>query len=120
LKLPCPSLVEFRSAILNSGHRVSLSHCCKQSIKTDAPPAVLWDIMRCFAQKQFPNKAWPRPLPTEGTASAADRILSQESQIKVDFTIHPQANPESRKQKLVRFQENPEKNWGPKARAKSR
>jgi tRNA (guanine26-N2/guanine27-N2)-dimethyltransferase len=32
--------------------------------------------------------------------------------------MHPDANPPSRKYKLVRYQENPEKFWGPKARAK--
>ncbi|TFK01378.1 ES1 protein-like protein, mitochondrial-like [Platysternon megacephalum] len=43
-----PSLLQFRSALLHAGHRVSLSHACKNAIKTDAPPSVLWDIMRCW------------------------------------------------------------------------
>lgn len=34
------------------------------------------------------------------------------------FTIRRDANPPSRLQKLSRFPENPEANWGPKARAK--
>ena len=38
---------------------------------------------------------------------------------ETDFeTIHPDANPPSRKNRLKRFQINPEANWGPKARAK--
>jgi tRNA (guanine26-N2/guanine27-N2)-dimethyltransferase len=37
--------------------------------------------------------------------------------ITPNFTEHPDADPESRKIKLVRFQKNPEKYWGPKARA---
>lgn len=32
--------------------------------------------------------------------------------------IHPNSNPESRQKGLTRWQTNPEKNWGPKARAK--
>ena len=37
----------------------------------------------------------------------------------IDFTPHPQANPESREKNLRRFQINPEPNWGPKARSKT-
>lgn len=37
-----------RSALLHAGHRVSLSHACKNAIKTDAPPATIWDVMRCW------------------------------------------------------------------------
>uniref|UniRef100_A0AAV2LRA1 C3H1-type domain-containing protein n=1 Tax=Knipowitschia caucasica TaxID=637954 RepID=A0AAV2LRA1_KNICA len=35
------------------------------------------------------------------------------------FTVREDANPESRKQHLSRFQENPQAFWGPKARAKA-
>ena len=38
--------------------------------------------------------------------------------VEADFTPATQANPQSRQQKLVRFQSNPEPFWGPKARAK--
>jgi hypothetical protein len=31
-----------------------------------------------------------------------------------DFTVHPLSEPLSRKIKLVRYQENPTPNWGPK------
>uniref|UniRef100_A0A8K9X3C0 tRNA (guanine(26)-N(2))-dimethyltransferase n=1 Tax=Oncorhynchus mykiss TaxID=8022 RepID=A0A8K9X3C0_ONCMY len=41
-----PPLLQFRSALLHAGHRVSLSHACKNALKTDAPPRVLWDVMR--------------------------------------------------------------------------
>lgn len=35
------------------------------------------------------------------------------------FTVRDDANPQSRKLHLTRFQENPQAFWGPKARAKS-
>ncbi|KAI8055218.1 N2,N2-dimethylguanosine tRNA methyltransferase-domain-containing protein [Syncephalis plumigaleata] len=73
---------------------------------------VIWDIMRAWM------KAHPVESKNARTDSAASRLLSVEPSIQVDFTEHPNANPESRKHKLVRYQENPEKNWGPKARAK--
>ena len=40
--------------------------------------------------------------------------------IQADFTVIPGANPKSRSLRLVRFPENPEANWGPKARALTR
>lgn len=46
LKLSVPSLVTFRSAILNAGYNVSLSHCHPLSIKTDAPTSVIWDLFQ--------------------------------------------------------------------------
>ncbi|TNM85373.1 hypothetical protein fugu_007644 [Takifugu bimaculatus] len=43
-----PPMLQFRSALLHAGYKVSLSHACKNAIKTDAPPATIWDIMRCW------------------------------------------------------------------------
>ncbi|CAM5118047.1 unnamed protein product [Natator depressus] len=108
-----PSLLQFRSALLHAGYRVSLSHACKNAIKTDAPPSALWDIMRC----------WERIHPVKrerlSDTSPAFHILSVEPTLQASFTIREDANPKSRKQGLKRFQENPEAYWGPKARAKA-
>ncbi|KAI8831725.1 S-adenosyl-L-methionine-dependent methyltransferase [Chytridium lagenaria] len=41
-----PSFKVFCSAILNAGFKVSLSHCTANSIKTDAPVGLMWDILR--------------------------------------------------------------------------
>ena len=117
-KLSCPPIIEFRAAILNAGYRVSLSHCYRLSIKTDAPPSVVWDIVRHYAKLKKPNDTWPKALPEK--PAAIDYMLSHPMVTEVNLTSHPDANPDSRRQKLVRFQTNPEKNWGPKARAKSR
>ena len=43
----------------------------------------------------------------------------EEADNKVCFVEHPDANPESRKKSLKRFQMNPERNWGPKMRSKT-
>uniref|UniRef100_A0A8C6VJW5 tRNA (guanine(26)-N(2))-dimethyltransferase n=1 Tax=Naja naja TaxID=35670 RepID=A0A8C6VJW5_NAJNA len=56
-----PSLLQFRSALLHAGYQVSLSHACKNAIKTDAPSSVLWDIMRCWKLRRFqmnPEPFW--------------------------------------------------------------
>ncbi|XP_029440973.1 LOW QUALITY PROTEIN: tRNA (guanine(26)-N(2))-dimethyltransferase [Rhinatrema bivittatum] len=108
-----PSLLQFRSAVLHAGYRVSLSHACKSAIKTDAPAAVIWDIMRSWEKNN--------PVKRErlSTTSPAFHILSTEPSLRACFDVRDDANPASRKRGLKRFQENPEANWGPKARAKA-
>ncbi|KAL4648548.1 tRNA (guanine(26)-N(2))-dimethyltransferase [Arapaima gigas] len=108
-----PSLLQFRSAVLHAGYRVSLSHACKNTVKTDAPPSVIWDIMRGWEKKN--------PVKREklSETSPAFRILSKEPILQACFTVREDANPQSRRRQLVRFQENPHANWGPKARAKA-
>lgn len=108
-----PPLLQFRSALLHAGHRVSLSHACKNAIKTDAPPGAIWDIMRCW-EKMNPVKR-EKLSPT----SPAFKILSREPSLQACFTVREDANPQSRKRHLTRFQENPQAFWGPKARAKA-
>ncbi|KAK7010097.1 tRNA (guanine(26)-N(2))-dimethyltransferase [Biomphalaria glabrata] len=107
-----PNMVAFRSALLNAGYRVSLSHAAKNSCKTDAPTKFVWDIMRCWV-KENPVSA-KRLTP----GSVAKAILDQQPEVEVSFSEHPSANPLSRKQGLLRWQTNPEPHWGPKAKAK--
>uniref|UniRef100_A0A8C2XMW0 tRNA (guanine(26)-N(2))-dimethyltransferase n=1 Tax=Cyclopterus lumpus TaxID=8103 RepID=A0A8C2XMW0_CYCLU len=108
-----PPLLQFRSALLHAGHRVSLSHACKNAIKTNAPPGVIWDIMRCW------EKANPVKREKLSETSPAFKILSNEPGSEACFTVREDANPQSRKLHLTRFQENPQAFWGPKARARS-
>ncbi|XP_070272308.1 tRNA (guanine(26)-N(2))-dimethyltransferase isoform X1 [Myotis yumanensis] len=107
-----PSLLQLRSALLHAGFRVSLSHACKNAVKTDAPASALWDIMRCW-EKQCPVK---RERLSE--TSPAFRILNVEPRLQANFTIRDDANPSSRQRGLKRFQANPEANWGPRPRAR--
>ncbi|RMB93778.1 hypothetical protein DUI87_29770 [Hirundo rustica rustica] len=107
-----PSLLQLRSALLHAGFRVSLSHACRNAVKTDAPRPALWDIMRCWA------KLHPVKLERLPDSSPAARILSVEPTLQASFALHEDANPSSRKRGLKRFPENPEPFWGPKARAK--
>ncbi|KAL8597279.1 hypothetical protein ACOMHN_051590 [Nucella lapillus] len=107
-----PNMLHFRSALINAGYRVSLSHAAKNSYKTDAPPAVIWDILRAWVQQHPVSE---RRL-TEGSVARA--ILSKPPGRTVSFTPHPQANPASRQQGLVRWQVNPQPHWGPRPRAR--
>lgn len=112
LKLEMIPMLKFRSALLHAGHRVSYSHASKTSVKTDAPASVLWDIMRCW-EKLHPVKN-ERKL--EGTALKV--LLAKEPEISYNLMeIHPLAEPESKKEGLARYPENPAPFWGPGTRA---
>ncbi len=109
----CGKLVTFRSALLNAGYRVSLSHANKHALKSDAPNEFIWDMMRAWEKKNPVNR---EKLAKDSVAWA---ILDKQGErvAEVDFTTHADANPESRAMQLKRFQQNPERNWGPKTRA---
>lgn len=107
--LHCNSIsrTDIASALLNAGYLFSISHCNPTSIKTDAPNEFIWDILRAHAKKQ--NKKDPE------IGSVAFKILSRDQKHDVDFTFNKQALTPSLK--LVRFPDNPKKNWGPMAKA---
>ncbi|XP_031843066.1 tRNA (guanine(26)-N(2))-dimethyltransferase [Nomia melanderi] len=108
-----PSILMFRSALLNAGYKVSYSHANKISIKTDAPHQVIWDIVRTW-EKDHPIKR--DKLPSDSPALC---ILNTPITTNVSFDIHPLANPASRQKHLTRFQHNPTICWGPGTRAKT-
>ncbi len=93
---------------------MSGSHANPQAIKTNAPPNVLWDIMR----------TWVRDNPVKEDVlkgrSPAAAILSKDAILQADFTFHKGAIPLSKIKGLSRYPANPEANWGPKPRAKKR
>ncbi|CAG8436669.1 9011_t:CDS:10 [Diversispora eburnea] len=93
------------------GYKVSMSHASAGSVKTDAPMNVIWDVIRSWI------KLHPVTMKNIKENSPARKLLEVEPEFIADFTIHENAEPPSRKIKLVRYQQNPEKNWGPKARA---
>ncbi|CAF3915984.1 unnamed protein product [Rotaria magnacalcarata] len=103
-----------KSALLNAGYRVSTSHARQDSIKTNAPHHVIWDIMRAFAELSSTKRASTERLNTE---SPYYRLLTKPSTIQVDFTEHPDWESEARKNKLIRFMGNPHARWGPLGKA---
>lgn len=102
-----PPAEQLRSAIINAGFRVSGSHACPLALKTDAPPKVVWDIIRSWV-KLHPIKA-PEP------GSYPANILSKPVETEADFRKAAGAIPESVKAGVKRFVQNPAF-WGPKAR----
>ncbi|KAF9357788.1 RNA methyltransferase tRNA(m5U54)methyltransferase [Mortierella sp. NVP85] len=102
-------LLNVVSALLNEGYEVSGSHAAQGSIKTNAPPSAVWDVMRSWVKLN--------PVKNIKPDSPAYKILAIEPAKIANFEMHPDAKSESRKQHLVRYQINPTKNWGPQARA---
>ena len=111
LKLEMIPTLKMRSAILHEGFRVSLSHACKNSLKTDAPISLIWDILRFWAKTHPVNESRFH----DGTA--LKMILSNPPTKSYNFELHPDANPPSRKFSLKRFPENPAACWGPGTRS---
>jgi len=109
-----PPSIKFRSAFLNAGYRISLSHAAESSVKTNAPAEFVWDVMRTWIKESAMN---PQRM-VEG--SVPFNILSVEPKNTIDFTPHPEATAPSQMQGLQRFPANPESHWGPKPRAKNR
>lgn len=112
LKLEVVPILKFRSALLHAGYKVSFSHACKSSIKTDAPSKVLWDILRTWA------KSHPVNMEKHANNLPLNFILAKEPDVLYNLLeLHPDANPESRRTALARFPSNPTAHWGPGTRA---
>merc|ERR1711894_704993 len=114
VKVCIGKMTNFRSALLNAGYQVSLSHACKVALKTNAPNDFIWSMMR----------AWEKLNPVKKDKldqnSIAFKILENDKICEfkdISFELHPEANPASREARLKRFQMNPAPNWGPKMKA---
>ncbi|KAI9205119.1 N2,N2-dimethylguanosine tRNA methyltransferase [Polychytrium aggregatum] len=114
LRCTSPPLLTVFSALLHKGYKVSVSHACSGSIKTNAPTSVVWDVMRGWV------KFHPVKTKSGEEQSVSAKLLAVEPSFEANFEPHPEMEAPSRKIKLVRYQVNPTKNWGPKARAKKR
>jgi tRNA (guanine26-N2/guanine27-N2)-dimethyltransferase len=105
-------IINFRSALLNMGYKVSNSHTGPTCFKTNAPNHAIWAIFREWHKQGHGSQLkegtpgynilhnWPETIPS----------------CPVSFDIHPEANPASKSLNVLRYQMNPTKNWGPGVR----
>ncbi|KAF8381249.1 trm-1 [Pristionchus pacificus] len=110
VKCTVPKMVSVRSAILHAGYEVSGSHCHPRAVKTNAPPAFLWEMCRRLVEESATHKI--------EAASPGGVILAKKRETEINFSAHPKAHQLQRNEQIVRFQCNKGKNWGPKAKAK--
>ena len=85
------------------------------SLKTNAPPSVVWDVMRRWVELHPIAENRRKETDTVGY-----RLLSKAPTITCDFKQGVAGIKRVRKavgEKFVRYQANPEPNWGPKSRA---
>ncbi|XP_050311091.1 probable tRNA (guanine(26)-N(2))-dimethyltransferase isoform X2 [Anthonomus grandis grandis] len=113
IRVETPSMMAVRSALVNAGYRVSQTHTHKTSIKTDAPPKVVWDIMRCW------EKLHPASKKRLQDNKVAATILDQSPDRQHTFDINPNAYSAAKEMGLLRFQANPLPFWGPGSRAQA-
>ncbi|CAK9326390.1 unnamed protein product [Citrullus colocynthis] len=109
LKCTSPSAVNFRSAVINAGYRISGTHVNPLGLKSDAPMDVIWDIMRCWV-KNHPVKPQPEDQP-------GSIILAKEPVLEANFARAVASLSKAQAKKIARFLPNPERHWGPKLRA---
>jgi tRNA (guanine26-N2/guanine27-N2)-dimethyltransferase len=130
LAMSCIPRKSMESAIINAGYRVSGYHKEPQAIKTDAPNAVMWDILRTWhahVYTKMGEEAGKRKAPPEG--SVAHQILSRPVATPNISFSPPSRRPgdgasssssdQQQQRRFARFPMNPQPHWGPKARASS-
>ena len=64
LQIQPPTSAMIRSALVNAGYRYSYFHHEPGAIKTDAPPSVVWDIMRQGKAKPLSGSKHKKARPT--------------------------------------------------------
>ncbi|KAI9818702.1 MAG: RNA methyltransferase tRNA(m5U54)methyltransferase [Thelocarpon impressellum] len=147
LHCPTPPENAVRGGLRSLGYRVARSHCKPGSIKTDAPWAVVWDVMRSWVrQRAGPLKegaikegtaGWGimhGPSPLSQTAAAPPAASTDDDQNAPQSVGKVEEEPAGPTQpivfdedlgraskaskRVVRYQLNPTANWGPMSRAK--
>lgn len=107
MNMACPPMDVVRSAIVRAGHRVSISHCNAESIKSDISQQHLFDILKWFRADQTPPPNPPKP---------AESLLATKPTIdKIDTkTVIEEARVKKAKARFVKVS-----GWGPKKRTAS-
>lgn len=70
-----------RSAVVNAGYQVSNSHCHKNSLKTNAPYHVIWDVLRKWCELNPIREHWRVP------EHRVYYIMQKPIRTQVDFTL---------------------------------
>lgn len=109
----------FKAALLELGYQVGTSHTNPQGIKSNAPPSVLWDIIRAWVSHSEIQ------LKPRAPNSIACTILSRPSKLLSSLNFEELANSrtkskESNRANGVSYIPPPNAFWGPLARPKAK
>lgn len=113
IKASCPSRALIYTQIERQGFSCSVTHCDPGKIKTNAPPELMWDIVRAWymhEKKKIPEADGP-----------AKKILEAKPSFDVNLDVDEDVSYRIKKEKKVcRYYQNPTSNFGPKAAAKKK
>lgn len=143
LKIPAPSIEDYSAALGNLGYDASLTHATSNSIKTNASWNVIWFIGQRFAEraevnverlshttagyniltnKKISESINLRQVMSDKLGLGEEEINEKSDKEVLEWLFTPNEVSKRiqklRRIKIVRYQENPTKNWGPKARPK--
>ncbi|KAF6071911.1 N2,N2-dimethylguanosine tRNA methyltransferase family protein [Candida albicans] len=113
-KSPPISIEQYTKAVGNLGYKVSLTHAKKNCVKTNLPWNLNLLINRAWQIDQ--NEKYVKEMESKNT-----NMNEEEKSVSIDFETGNEEFEKIaklRKVKMVRYQENPRKNWGPMARPK--
>ncbi|KAH7328276.1 S-adenosyl-L-methionine-dependent methyltransferase [Stachybotrys elegans] len=119
LSCATPPFDSIRGALKHLGYQVGRSHCRPGSIKTDAPWSVVWYIMTEWIRQKSPIKPENVKPTTPGyrILQRAGLVPEAESQ---QLGAEKKENGTTEQEEVVRYQMNPEVNWGPLTKASRR
>lgn len=126
LKLSVPSLSKVSAGLGSMGYTTSLTHAQPSCLKTDANWDVIWYVLKKFTELEKPDFDY------KNCKSLTDKMIGykifanstigdsipQELKDKLSFDKNETSGKidKLRSLKIVRYQENPSKFWGPKAK----
>jgi tRNA (guanine26-N2/guanine27-N2)-dimethyltransferase len=113
----------FHAALVNAGYRVSATHAAVGCLKTDAPPAVVWRILRAWEGSSAATRVAARHRDDPSTIPHAILVRGaggDAAEPAIDFTVPEELRRELAEAKASsgpHFVNNPGDNWGPGSRA---
>lgn len=126
IKLQVPALKTIAAGLGSLGFECSLTHAQPSTIKTNAPWDAIWYVMKkCHENKEDYQGRNLEDMPEKGIGYRILKYLEDNKEHydqlygeKLSFAPNETSGSieKLRKLKIVRYQENPTKNWGPKAR----
>lgn len=120
LKFQVPPLKSVVAGLGSLGYQCSLTHAKASSLKTDASWDAIWYVMKKYClehenvdvEKMNKNGNGYKIMTNENIGKNAE----WDEKISFEPNEHSGKFEKLRKLKIVRYQENPTRNWGPKAR----